>query len=100
MTPKTHVHGSDLVGLNRLPTDITAQLTDLAEALHNNIACTPGIFGTPIQERTSAIAGLVYDSIRGVTRLVGDMADPNLAQLAPIIDERSSHEREDRAGSA
>jgi hypothetical protein len=43
MTRKTHVHLSDLAGLNRLATDVTAELTDLAEALHNNIACSPGI---------------------------------------------------------
>jgi hypothetical protein len=33
MTRKTHVHLSDLVGVNRLATDATAELTDLAKAL-------------------------------------------------------------------
>ena len=94
MTRKSHVHLSDLVGLNRLATDVTAELTDLAEALHNNIAASPGIRGTPMQERTSAIAGLVYESIRGVTRLVGGTTDVTLAQLGPILEERSSQERE------
>src|SRR5690349_14372156 len=91
---KTHVHASDLVGFNRLTTDLTLQLTDLAEALHNNIAGTPGIVGTPIQQRTSGIAGLVYESTRAVTRVAGGTADPILAQLAPILDESSSEERE------
>lgn len=94
MTTRNHVHVSDLVGLNRLATDVTAQLTDLAEALHNNIAGSPGIRGTPMQERTSAIAGLVYESIREVTRVVGNPADPILAQVAPILDKTSSRERE------
>jgi hypothetical protein len=94
MTRKTHVRLSDLVGLNRLATDVTAELTDLAEALHNNIAGSPGIRGTPMQERTSGIAGLVYESIREVTRLVGGTTDASLAQLGPILDERSSEERE------
>jgi hypothetical protein len=94
MTTKTHVHASDLVGLNRLASDITVQLTDLAEALHNNIASTPGILGTPMQEDSSAIAGLVYQSIRAVTGVVGDTADPILRQLAPVLDESSSPERE------
>jgi len=94
MTRKTHVHLSDLVGLNRLATDVTAELTDLVEALHNNIACSPGILGTPIQERTSAIAGLVFESVRGVTRLVAGTTDAILGQLVPILDERSSQERE------
>jgi hypothetical protein len=42
-TRKTHVHLSDLAGLNQLATDITEEVADLAEALHNNIACSPGM---------------------------------------------------------
>jgi hypothetical protein len=94
MTRRTHVHFSDLVGLNRLATDVTAELTDLTEALHKNIAGSPGMRGTPMQERTSVIAGLVYASVREVTKLVGGTTDVILAQLAPILDERSSQERE------
>ncbi len=94
MTRKSRVHLSDLVGINRLATDVIAGLTDLAEALHNNIASSPGIVGTPMQERTSAIAGMVYESVRGVTRSVGGTTDVILAQLGPILDERSSQERE------
>ena len=94
MSKKTHVHLSDVAGLNRLATDITVELTDLVEALHRNIACSPGIRGTPMQERTSAIASMVYDSIRGITRLVGGTTDDTLAQLGPILDEKSSPERE------
>jgi pimeloyl-ACP methyl ester carboxylesterase len=85
---------SDLVGVNRLATDITAQVTDLAEALHNNIASTPGIVGTPIQQCSSGVAGLVYESIRAITRLAGATTDSILAQLTPILDENSSEERE------
>jgi PGAP1-like protein len=94
MSRKTHVHLSDLVGLNRLATDVTTELTDLVEALHNNIACAPRIHGTSMQEGTSAIAGLVYESVRRVTTLVGSTTDVLLAQLVPILEERSSHERE------
>jgi hypothetical protein len=94
MTRKAHVHISDLVGLNRLATDVTAELTDLAEAVHNNIACSPGILGTPMQEHSSAIAALVYESVRGVTRLAGGTTDAILAQHVPILEGRSSQERE------
>ena len=94
MTKKTHVHLSDLVGLNRLATDVTVRLTDLTEALHNNVASSPGIIGTPLQENTSAIASLVYESVRGVTRLAGGTVDELLARLAPVLDKRSSQERE------
>lgn len=91
---KTHVHVSDLAGLNRLVVDITASLTDVAEALHNNIASSPGTSGTPMQVHSSAIAGLVYESVRGVTRLMGGTTDAILAQLVPVLDQSSSDERE------
>ncbi len=93
MTRKTHVHVSDLAGFNRVATDATVGVTDLAEALYNHIACSPGIVGTPMQEHTSAIAGLVYESVRGVTRLVGGTTDAILAQAVPNMD-GSSKERE------
>ena len=94
MTRKTHVHLSDLVGLNRLATDVTAELTDLTEALHNNVASSPGIVGTPMQGSASTIASLVYESVRGVTKLVGGTTEAVLARLAPVLDQRSSQERE------
>jgi pimeloyl-ACP methyl ester carboxylesterase len=66
----------------------------MAEALHNNIASSPGSPGTPTQVQSSAIAGLVYESIRAVTRLAGGTTNSILAQFAPILDENSSEERE------
>jgi len=83
-----------MAGLNRLAIDLTAELTDLAEALHNNIACSPGIVGTPMQAQSSAIAALVYESVRGVTTFVDGTNDAVLAQPVPVLDERSSRERE------
>jgi PGAP1-like protein len=94
MTKKTHVHVSDLAGLNRLATEVTAGLTNLAETLHNSIASSPGIFGTPMQKGESAIASIVYESVRGVTRLTGGTNDTILAQLVPTLDQNSSPERE------
>jgi hypothetical protein len=94
MQKKNHVHVSDLVGLNRLATDVTLGLTDLAEGLHKNVASPSGIFGTAMQDRSSAIAALVYQSVRGVTRLTGDTSDTMLAQLVPSLNQSSSPERE------
>jgi pimeloyl-ACP methyl ester carboxylesterase len=91
MTRKSHVHLSDLAGLGRLATGATAEVTDLVEAVHTVIDRSPG---TPAQERASGIAGLVYDTIRGVTMLVGSTTDRILAQFGPGLDERSSPERE------
>jgi hypothetical protein len=94
MNRKSHAHLSDLAGVTRVVTDVTAEVTDIAELLHRNIAHTHGLRGTPIEERTSSIAGAVYEGVRGVTRLLSNMANQVLTQSAPILDEGSSLERE------
>lgn len=84
----------DLHGFNRLAIDATVGLTDLVEALHQNIARIPGIVCPPVQRRTT-MTGLVYRSIRTITGLVGGGIDAVLAQLSPMLGEgRPSPERE------
>lgn len=82
------IRHSDLRGAARLATDATAGLTDLVEALHARIARVPGLgaFSPRAPEgRTGGITGLVYRSIRGVTRVVGGSLDALLGVLAPAI---------------
>jgi pimeloyl-ACP methyl ester carboxylesterase len=94
MTRKTDVHLSDLAGVSRLAIAATTGIADLAEALHKNIAATPGLADLPVQGHIDGIAGLVYASVRGVTRLVGGTTDHILAQFDPMLDQSSSQERE------
>ena len=85
-----------LRGAARLATDATTGLTDLVEAVHARIASVPGLPG-PADGRARGIAGLVYKTVRGVTRAVGGSVDTLLAALAPAIGERAglpSPERE------
>src|SRR5690349_13359032 len=56
-------------------------MTDLVEAMHLNVVNTVNI-ALPAQRATRGITGLVYRSIRGVTRLVGGGLD---AVLAPAV---------------
>lgn len=81
---------SDLLGFSRLAIDATAGLSTLVEALHDNIARAPGVFDTPSQGPTSGITGLVYQSIRTVTGLVGVGMDAILPEIVPLLAERSS----------
>jgi hypothetical protein len=90
MTEKTHVLPVDIRGFSRLAVDATLGLADLVEAMHNNIARSPGVLGTPMQAPMQGIAGLVYRSIRGVARMVGGGVDALLAQLIPLLGEPSS----------
>lgn len=78
---KTPVRASDLRGLNRLVIDATAGVTGVVEAMHHSIAWVPG-------------AGLVYRSIRGITRLVGGGIDAALAPFTSLGEGSSSTGRE------
>ena len=95
MSKQSHLHPSDLRGFSRLTIDAVGGLTDLVEAMHHNIASTPAILGKPKSGRTTGITGLVYRSVRGMTRLVGGGLDAVLGRLVPLFGEKqSSPERE------
>ena len=73
----------NLRGAARLAIDATTGVTRLVEAMHAEIARLPGMERTG---QTSGITGLVYRSIRGVTRLVGGGLDLSLSALAPLLE--------------
>lgn len=82
MPSNSRQRSADLRGALRLAADATLGLTDLVEAMHARIARVPGL-GVPANvERTRGITGLVYRSVRGVTRVVGGSADVLLDQIA------------------
>ncbi|MEP7301213.1 MAG: alpha/beta hydrolase [Caldimonas sp.] len=84
---------TDLRGATRLAIEAAAGLTDLVEAMHERIARVPGL-GVP-DGRTTGITGLVYKTVRGVTRLVGGSVDALLGVLTTSITQSSaSAERE------
>jgi pimeloyl-ACP methyl ester carboxylesterase len=73
---------SALRGLGRLAVSATLGITDLVEAMHAEIARLPL---RASRERTGGLTGLVYGSVRGVTKLVGAGLDPALAALQPLL---------------
>jgi hypothetical protein len=79
------LRASDVRGAARLATDATAGLTDLVEAVHARIARVPlpGRGEPPV--RTRGVTGLVYKSIRGVTRLTGGSVDALLGLLTSAL---------------
>ena len=84
MKPKAMPRAADLRGAARLATDATTGLTDLVEAVHERIARLPGV---PAVEagRAGGITGLVYRTVRGVTRLVGGSLEALLDVLQPDL---------------
>jgi len=76
-----------LRGAAKLAVEATTGLTDLVEAVHARVAKLPGL-PSPADGRTRGITGLVYKTIRGVTRAVGGSVDTLLPVLAPLLDAR------------
>ena len=85
MKRKNPLQAADLRGAARLATDATAGLTDLVEAMHERIARLPGFGTQALDGRTGGITGLVYKTIRGVTRVVGGSVEALLGLLAPAL---------------
>ena len=76
---------TDLRGAAQLATDATAGLTDLVEAVHERVTRIPGWTPPALDGRARGITGLVYKSIRGVTRLAGGSLGALLGMLAAVL---------------
>jgi len=84
MTKKERNHVNDLRGVSRLAVDATERVTSVVEAMHRTIAGGPAILGRPLAGPSRLITGVVYGSIRGVTKLVGASIDAVLSQLTVL----------------
>lgn len=75
----------DLRGVSRLTIDAIIGVTDLVEAMHRNITSGSSLLGQPPEGPAAGISGLVYNSVRGVTQLVGKSLDLALRSLIPDL---------------
>jgi PGAP1-like protein len=85
MTEPARSRSADLRGFGKLAFEAVVGLASLVEAMHDTIARAPGPLGAAPEGRTRGITGLVYGSVRGVTKLVGVVVDATLARLAPLL---------------
>ncbi|MCW5666317.1 MAG: alpha/beta hydrolase [Piscinibacter sp.] len=82
------LQAADLRGAVRLTADAVSGLTSLVEAMHARIANPLRIASRDDDlpaERAGGITGVVYQSVRGVTRVVGGTAEALLGWLAPAL---------------
>ena len=84
MAPRPSL-GADLTGASRLAGDAVKGVTELVEAVHMNVLHRA--IGTPVVRPVAGVTGLVYRSVKGVTRLVGGAIDALLEQLVPVLGE-------------
>ncbi len=97
--PAAPSRGADLRGATRLATDATAGLANLVEAMHERIARLPGS-GAALDGRTGGISGLVYKTIRGVTRVAGGSIEALLGLIAPALGHHADTAERDALVSA
>ncbi len=71
-----------LQGAARLAVEATLGVTDLVEAVHARAATLPGLRA---DARTRGVTGLVYRSVRGITRAVGEGLERALGLLGPAL---------------
>jgi len=86
-SPTLRIGGTaaDLRGVSQLVITAVTSVTDLVEEMHRNIARISPIVGVAPPGRARGISGLVYRSIRGITRVVGFGLDTALAPLTPLL---------------
>jgi hypothetical protein len=79
----------DLHGIAQLATDATLNVTDIVEGVHQSVLGSIGLPGARESDqgggksfgKTRGLTGLVYKSVRGVTRLVGHGLNQGLGAL-------------------
>lgn len=83
------LQAADLRGATRLTTEAVIGLTHLVEAMHSRVTTLPRLRGSresaATDDRTRGLTGLVYETVRGVTRLAGGGTEALLGWLAPLL---------------
>jgi pimeloyl-ACP methyl ester carboxylesterase len=83
--PLKHLQPSDLRGIAQLATEATAGVTRIAEGVHQSVWRTLGAPSGAAPDQTRGLTGLVYQSVQGVTQLVGKGVDVALAGIQSLL---------------
>lgn len=86
------LRASDLRGVARLAAQATVGISRVAEGVHQSVLGTLGLPGGSEPGRARGLTGMVYQSIRGVTRLVDAGLQAGLERLEPFVQAQPSPE--------
>lgn len=90
----------DLHGFSQLAVEATLGLTDLVEAMHQNITRIPGMSMPGQDSKPAGATALIYKNIKAVTALAGGGIDGLLAQVSPLLSKSTTTETDSAAGLA
>lgn len=82
---KTHLRASDIRAIAQLATQATLGVSQIAEGVHQSVWSTVGVPGGEAPGTTGGITGLVYQTVNGITGLVGKGAQALLEGLEPML---------------
>lgn len=77
---------SDLRGIARLATRAATGVVGIAEGVHRGVWGAVGLPGGDMPGRTRGLTGLVYESVRRTSHLVGRGTEAALAGLEPLLE--------------
>ena len=85
-SPLKHLRASDARAVAQLATQATTGVVNIAEGVHQSVWQTLGAGGGQEPGQTGGLTRLIYQSVRGVTQLVGKGLDALLARLQPVFE--------------
>jgi pimeloyl-ACP methyl ester carboxylesterase len=95
----SHWRGSDVLGATKLATQATVNISHIVEEVHQSVLGTIGFKGkAPKNTASGGLTGLVYDSVRTITRWVGGAVDLSYALAQPLLDKNQAINM-DKAGA-
>ena len=81
-----HFRAADLRGVVQLATQATRGVARMAEGVHQSVWGSLGVPGGKTAGTTRGLTGLIYQTVQGVTQLVGSGADAILGKLQPLLE--------------
>jgi len=80
-----HLRASDLRAAALLLTQATHAVTGMSEGVHQAVRRTLGASSGATPAHSTGLTGLIYQSIHGVTGLIGRSLDASLTRLEPLL---------------
>ena len=85
LKPLRYLRASDARAVAQLATQATVGVAHMAEGVHQSVWSTLGASGGKNPGQTGGLTGLIYQSVRSITTLIGKGLDSALNRLEPLF---------------